>query len=195
MGYYKNEKATREAIDQRGFLHSGDLGRIDPNGSLYITGRIKELIVTAGGENVAPVIIEDMIKERMKFISNVVVIGDKRKFLVCLITIKAKPDAQNNPTDQVLEEASAILKNEGVTETSVREIIKNPKLSQIISKEIEETNKKAVSRVSTVKKFKLLPVDFCIGRDEMTSTLKLKRNIIHQHYSREIEEMYLEPNL
>lgn len=76
MGYFKNEEATRATIDSRGFLHSGDVGRLDKFGNLNITGRIKEIIITAGGENVAPVIIENVLLENLKCISNAVVIGD-----------------------------------------------------------------------------------------------------------------------
>lgn len=88
MGYFKNEEATRQTIDEKGFLHSGDVGRLDRNGNLTITGRIKELIITAGGENVAPVLIENQMKENLPFISNVVVIGEQRKYLVALLTLK-----------------------------------------------------------------------------------------------------------
>jgi long-chain-fatty-acid--CoA ligase ACSBG len=91
MGYMKDTKATSETIDSEGWLHSGDIGRTD-NGFLSITGRIKELIITAGGENVPPVLIEDEIKKELgQVISNVMLIGDRKKFLSCLFTLKAKP--------------------------------------------------------------------------------------------------------
>lgn len=88
MGYFKNEEATRATIDEKGFLHSGDVGRLDKNGNLSITGRIKELIITAGGENVAPVLIENILKEYLPFVSNAVVVGEQRKYLVVLLTLK-----------------------------------------------------------------------------------------------------------
>lgn len=91
MGYFKNEEATRTTIDERGFLHSGDVGRLDKQGNLTITGRIKELIITAGGENVAPVLIENLLKENLPFLSNAVVIGEKRKYLTVLVTLKFLP--------------------------------------------------------------------------------------------------------
>merc|ERR1719450_1127988 len=90
MGYMRNEDATKETIDKDGYLHSGDIGAID-SGLLKITGRIKELIITAGGENVAPVPIEDAIKKHLPAVSNVMVVGDKRKFLSCIVTLKTTP--------------------------------------------------------------------------------------------------------
>lgn len=88
MGYFKDDAATKSTIDEEGFLHSGDLGRLDKKGNLIITGRLKELIITAGGENIAPVLIENDLKRNMKFISNCMVIGDKRKYLTVLLTLK-----------------------------------------------------------------------------------------------------------
>ena len=87
MGYFKNEKATKEIFDNKGFIHSGDLG-IMKDGFLEITGRIKELIITAGGENIAPILIEHAFKEECPICSNIMVVGDDRKFLSCLITLK-----------------------------------------------------------------------------------------------------------
>ncbi len=87
-GYYKNESATRETLDAEGYLHSGDVGKLDSKGNLSITGRIKELLITAGGENVAPVLIEEEIKKELPFISNAMVVGDNRKFLATLLTLK-----------------------------------------------------------------------------------------------------------
>ena len=92
MGYLKNEQATRETIDKDGYLRSGDLGKIDSQDFLYITGRIKELIITAGGENIAPLIIEDAFKENCPPCSNIMVIGENQKFLCSLITFKVDVD-------------------------------------------------------------------------------------------------------
>jgi long-chain-fatty-acid--CoA ligase ACSBG len=88
MGYLKNEQATIEAIDNQRWVHSGDLGRFDQQGNVLITGRLKELIITAGGENIAPVVIEENIKSRLPFLSNVMVVGDRRKFLMAILTMK-----------------------------------------------------------------------------------------------------------
>lgn len=92
MGYLKNEAATKEIFDNQGFLHSGDLGKIDEKGFVYITGRIKELIITAGGENVAPVIIEDNFKDACPPCSNIMAIGENQKFLSAIITLKVDVD-------------------------------------------------------------------------------------------------------
>ena len=90
MGYFKNEEETRSTIDNKGFVHSGDVGKIDIEGNLTITGRIKELLITAGGENVAPVLIENQVNTVLPIFSSVVVIGDKRKYLAALLCLKLK---------------------------------------------------------------------------------------------------------
>ena len=92
MGYLKNEKATKEAIDKHGWLHSGDLGRVDKAGFVYITGRIKELIITAGGENVAPILIEDTFKLYCPIASNIMVVGENQRFMAAIITLKTEVD-------------------------------------------------------------------------------------------------------
>lgn len=94
MGYYKNEEATRNTIDEQGYLHSGDVGKIDKELNLTITGRIKELIITKGGENVAPVLIEDVLKVELPLLANCMVIGDKMKYLTVLLCLKHKPNAE-----------------------------------------------------------------------------------------------------
>lgn len=99
MGYLKNEKATIEVIDKDGYFHSGDIGNVDSNGYVSITGRLKELIITAGGENIAPVLIEENFKKMCPPVSNIMVVGDYRKFLAALITFKVSFDlATGRPT-------------------------------------------------------------------------------------------------
>lgn len=92
MGYFKDEESTRAAIDSDRYLHSGDVGRLDKKGNLIITGRMKELIITAGGENVAPVLIENEIKNSLKVVANCIVIGDRRKYLTAMLTLKYLTD-------------------------------------------------------------------------------------------------------
>lgn len=111
MGYYKNEEATMKTIDEYGYLHSGDLGRLDERGNLSITGRLKELLITAGGENVAPVLIENEIKEELKFISNAMVVGDNKKFLTVLLTLKHELNKEGQLIpNKILPEAMVHLK-------------------------------------------------------------------------------------
>ncbi len=111
MGYLKNEKATLETIDQNGFLHSGDLGKIDKHGFLFITGRIKELLITAGGENIVPVLIEDVFKEECPACSQIIAVGENQKFLGALITLKTDIDPKTKaPTNLLNSEAKAVIK-------------------------------------------------------------------------------------
>jgi long-chain-fatty-acid--CoA ligase ACSBG len=187
MGYYKNETATLEAIDSDGFLHSGDQGYINKNGNLMITGRLKELIVTAGGENVAPLPIEEMLKEHCKIISNILVLGDDKKYLSALITLKTDPNG--NLTQEVLD----FIKEIGSDATNIVEAINCDKIKFVIQKNIDEVNKKAVSRAQLVRKWAILPHEFSIEGGEMTPTLKIKRKFVSQKYSKVIEKMYSDP--
>ena len=91
MGYYKNPEETNKCLDEEGFLHSGDVGKLDKNGVLFITGRLKELIITAGGQNIPPVLIENEIKLNSPFVANVIVVGDLKKYLTCLLSVKQDP--------------------------------------------------------------------------------------------------------
>ena len=109
MGYYKDRKNTVQAIDSNGFLHSGDEGCFDEDGTLWITGRIKELIITAGGENVAPVLIENQIKSRMGFISQCFLVGEQRKFLVALLTLKVDINPDLSPSQSLTQECKHML--------------------------------------------------------------------------------------
>jgi long-chain-fatty-acid--CoA ligase ACSBG len=111
LGYYKNDKATMEVYDSEGYVHSGDLGSL-PGGFLEITGRIKELIITAGGENIPPIMIEDTVKEECPIISNIMVIGDNRRFLSAIIALKVKMNVKDNsPTNELTNECKMYLKN------------------------------------------------------------------------------------
>ena len=187
MGYYKNESATLEAIDSNGYLHSGDQGYINTDGNLVITGRLKELIVTAGGENVAPVPIEEALKESCKIISNIVVLGDDRKYLASLITLKT--DENGNLTKEVLE----FIKEINSESANIVDAIDNENIKFYIQKSIDEVNKKAVSRAQLVRKWTILPNEFSIDSGEFTPTLKIKRKFVSQKYAKVIEKMYSDP--
>ena len=187
MGYWKNEEATLETIDDKGFLHSGDQGFINKDKQLIITGRIKELIVTAGGENVAPLPIEDAFKEKCRLCSNIIIIGDLRKYLSAFITLKT--DNQG----AFLPEINEDLKSLGIESTNIIDAMNDPKVKSYIEACLDAVNKKAVSRAQVIKKYKILPSDFSIETGEFTPTLKLKRKFVTQKYAKQIEYMYLEP--
>ncbi len=187
MGYYKNEVATLETIDSEGFLHSGDQGYINKDNNVIITGRLKELIVTAGGENVAPLPIEEYFKELCKIVSNVIVLGDDRKYLSALITLKT--DTEGNLQKEVLD----YLKEVGSTATTILEAINCDKIKFYIQKSIDEVNKKAISRAQLIRKWTILPNEFSIDSGELTPTMKIKRKFVSQKYSKVIEKMYQDP--
>lgn len=192
MGYLKNEKATTESIDPQGYFHSGDLGRLDEEGFVYITGRIKELIITAAGENIAPTNIEDNFKLECPISSNIIVVGENRKFLSALITLKVNPDpATGAPTQILTTEVQDFLKNQLKIESKTSdEVIQNEALMKYIKSCMEKVNEKCVSRAAQVKKWQLLPVDFSMNGDELTPTLKLRRKFTEKKYKDIIDKFY-----
>ncbi|XP_055353201.1 long-chain-fatty-acid--CoA ligase ACSBG2-like [Paramacrobiotus metropolitanus] len=192
MGYLGNEEKTREVLDAQGYLHTGDIGRKDSEGFLFITGRLKELLITAGGENVPPIPIEDAIKEELPIVSNAMVIGDKRKFLAVLLTLKSEIDLTTGaPLDRLTKPAQEWIKeNVGQDVSTVTEAVGLTSLQKIIEKRMALVNKRATSRAQCVQKFKLLPEDFSIPGGELGPTLKLKRNVVAAKYSDLIEQFY-----
>eukprot|EP00164_Ancoracysta_twista_P000116 GFYU01000169.1.p1 GENE.GFYU01000169.1~~GFYU01000169.1.p1 ORF type:complete len:688 (+),score=282.21 GFYU01000169.1:209-2272(+) len=193
MGYLNNEEATAETIDEDGFLHSGDKGVIGEKsgtepGFLRITGRIKELLITGGGENVAPVPIEDCIKALCPAISNVMIIGDKRKFLSAVVTLKTKPDADGPISDDLDAEALLV---PGCAAKTVPEALKDEVMRKHVQDAIDTYNKDhSVSRAQNIAKWIFLPRDFSEEGKELTPTQKLKRRIVMDKYEKEIEAIY-----
>jgi long-chain-fatty-acid--CoA ligase ACSBG len=193
MGYLHAEKVTRETIDEDGYLHSGDCGKIDDDGFCSITGRIKELIITAGGENIPPVLIEDAIKEELPLLSNVMVIGDRRKFLTAIFTLKVVMDGDGNPTETLDKAvAASVLQGEASTSTNVSEAKECPKIKAYLEAGLKRANKKAASRAQYVQKYTIIDKDFSVNGNELTATLKLKRRIVMEKYMDVIEAMYRE---
>ncbi|MDV6292491.1 AMP-dependent synthetase/ligase [Rhodococcus aetherivorans] len=174
-GYWKNEKATAEAIVD-GWFHTGDIGNIDEDGFVHITGRKKELIVTAGGKNVAPAVLEDALRAH-PLISQVIVVGDAKPFIGALITLD--PEALPGWKERHGIPADA----------PVSELLKNPDLIAEIDAAVAEGNRK-VSNPEQIKKYRILEVDFTIETGELTPTLKLKRNVIHEAHGTAIEAIY-----
>jgi len=196
-GYLKNDKDTAEAIDSNGFVHTGDVGKFDSDGFLSITGRIKELIITAGGENIPPVLIEDEVKNQLPIISNCMLIGDKRKFLACLITLKMEQDKSavegtyqftNNLAYTVIRDLEAA----GSQAKTIQEAIADPKVNSIVQAGVDRYNKAATSAAQRIQKFVILEKDFTLDTGELTPTLKLKRKIVAKQYEDVIDKFYEE---
>lgn len=178
MGYLNNAEKTKEAIDDDGWLHTGDVGKVDEDGFFYITGRIKELIVTAGGENIAPIPIEDNIKLEIPLVATCMVIGDKKKFLSCLLTCQVEIDLDSGlPTDNLLPSAVHYCSELGLNVTKASEIAPDTPevLKNAIQEGINNANKKACSNAARVQKWHLFPLDFTTAGGELGPTQKLRR--------------------
>ncbi|OQR88903.1 long-chain-fatty-acid-CoA ligase [Achlya hypogyna] len=190
MGYVNNEEATTATIDADGFLHSGDCASLDADGFGYITGRIKELIITAGGENVPPVLIENVLREEIPILGNAMVVGDKRKFLSVVLTLRVVMDANGAPTDELDGAVTFVLRELGSSATTVAEAIADPKVLAYVDAGLQRANERATSRAQKVQKYIFVAHDFSIPGGEMTPTLKVKRNVVLDKYAAEIDTMY-----
>uniref|UniRef100_A0A670KBS9 Long-chain-fatty-acid--CoA ligase ACSBG2 n=2 Tax=Podarcis muralis TaxID=64176 RepID=A0A670KBS9_PODMU len=193
MGYLNMEDKTKEAIDDEGWLHSGDLGRHDADGFLFITGRIKELIITAGGENIPPVPIEDAIKEAIPILSNVMLIGDKAKFLAMLMTLKCMVNLETGePEDALTPQAIEFCHKLGSKATKVSDIVnsKDPAVYSAIQKGVTSVNERATSNAQKIQKWMLLDKDFSIAGGELGPTMKLKRPVVAKMYKQQIDQLY-----
>uniref|UniRef100_A0A2M4A0Z1 long-chain-fatty-acid--CoA ligase n=1 Tax=Anopheles triannulatus TaxID=58253 RepID=A0A2M4A0Z1_9DIPT len=194
MGYIGEEAKTRDAVDEDGWLHSGDVGYIDEAGFIYITGRIKELIITAGGENIPPVHVENLVKNELPFVSNAFLVGDKRKFLTMLITLKTQMNLDTGaPKDELTPETIAALKEFGAEYSKLSEIHAAgpcPKVLKAIQEGIDRANLKAISNAQKIQKFALLKEDFSVPGGELGPTLKVKRNVVVEKNKEIIEKFY-----
>lgn len=181
---------TQESIDSEGWLHSGDKGCMDINGMFRITGRYKELIIGAGGENIAPVPIEDNIKKVAPGISNVIMVGDKKKYNTCLVTLKAEGatgelPGSDNLTGPAVDVSAAV--------TTVSAAMEDPAWQKYVENAIKETNNNTMvvpNNAAKIQKFKILPRDFSVQTGEFTPTLKLKRAVCCKIWEEKINEMY-----
>jgi long-chain acyl-CoA synthetase len=176
-GYYNKPEATREVIDADGWFHTGDIGELDADGYLRITDRKKDIIVTAGGKNIAPQPIENLIKTN-KFVLNAVMLGDKRKFPIMLVV--PNPDA-----------VVAWARERGLPTTDYAALLAHPDAAAKIEREIM-ANLRDLASYETPKKLVLLKDDFTIESGELTPTLKVKRRVVEKKYAREIEAAYAE---
>jgi long-chain acyl-CoA synthetase len=175
-GYWKNEQATREAIDEHGWFHTGDLGELDAQGFLKITGRKKEILVTAGGKNVAPAVLEDRLRAH-KLVSQCIVVGDQRPYIAALITLDE-------------EALPAWLKAQGKDSSlTLEQLREDPDVLAELDAAVAEANK-AVSHAEAIKKFRVLGHDFTEENGTLTPSLKLKRAVVMKEFGDEVEALY-----
>ena len=177
-GYWKKPEATAAAIDKDKWFATGDIGELDPDGYLRITDRKKDILVTAGGKNVAPQPIENELG-RSPFIENAILFGDRRPFVVALVV----PN---------FEQLGRWASTEGIPATTREELIARPEVHKLFEGLIEAANQN-LARFETIKKFRLVPQSLTMDAGELTPTLKVKRRIIEKHYGDLIEGMYREP--
>jgi long-chain acyl-CoA synthetase len=177
MGYYKKEAETREAFDGEGWFHTGDIGYLDADGYLIITDRKKDLIVTAGGKNIAPQPIENLLK-RNPYIANAVVVGGKRKFVSALIV----PE---------MEKLQAYARSAGIAFGEPKELLRNPAIADFLLAEVDRITPD-LAPYEKVKKIALLDREFEVEREELTPTLKVKRNLVEERYKSLIDSLYKE---
>jgi long-subunit acyl-CoA synthetase (AMP-forming) len=175
LGYFKNPEATREAVDDDGWLHSGDIGELDAEGFLRITDRKKELLITSGGKNIGPQILEGKLRQ-IPAVSQAVVVGDRRNYLAALLTL--------DPQQATLAAATA-----GSPARTPRELAACPVFRRHLEQQVEAVNS-TLARYETIKKFVILPEELSIEAGELTPTMKLKRRVVTQKFAAEIEGLY-----
>lgn len=175
-GYWHNDEATHEVFDNDGWFHSGDLGQLDADGYLTITGRKKDIIVTSSGKNVAPMVLEDRLRAHW-LVSQWVVVGDARPFIGALVTMDT--------------DAFTLWKAEAdkPAEASVADLRDDPDLLAPLQRAVDDANR-AVSAAEAIKKFPVLITDLPEESGELTPTLKVKRHIVLERFSAEVEALY-----
>jgi long-chain acyl-CoA synthetase len=173
-GYYRDLMATEEAIDAEGWFHTGDMGEIDKDGFLTVTDRKKDLIVTSGGKKVAPQRIENLL-QRDPLISQVMVVGDRQRHLLALISLNQEP---------IIEQAA----RKGLKFSSPEEMVSHPWVVSLIRERVQKKNKE-LAPFEKVRNFCLLAHDLTVEKEELTPTLKLRRHVVMERYKGLIEEM------
>ena len=176
--YYRDPEGTQEALDAHGWFHTGDIGEIDKDGFLKITGRKKDLIVTSGGKNIAPQMIENFIKTD-PMIANVMVMGDRQAHVMALIALNH-------------EKVREWGRDEGLKFRSPEEMASHPRIFGVVKERIRQKNKE-LTPSEAVRSFRIIPHDFTIEKGELTPTLKLKRQVVMERYKDLIEEMARKP--
>jgi len=175
MEYYNDQLATTETCDRDVLLHSGDIGRNDADGFLEITDRKKDLIITAGGENVAPALVEGFLKG-IPVVSQAVVLGDRQRYLSVLLTLNADRipiDARACGSDACDPESAAT----------------DDRFLAFLQRQIDAVNAR-LARVQTIKKFRVIPHEFTVEGGELTPSMKVKRKVVTEKYKDEIQKLY-----
>ena len=173
-GYWGNEEATAEVLDREGWFHTGDVGEVDDEGFVRITGRKKEILVTAGGKNVAPAVLEDRLRAH-NLVSQCIVVGDGQPYIAALVTI----DPESFPAWAEAHDKSG----------KVADLVDDADLRAEIETAVEDANK-AVSKAESIRKFVILPVDWTEETGELTPSLKLKRNVVMREFRDDVEALY-----
>jgi len=203
MGYMYMQDQTAAAFTESGFYRTGDIATFDasdaypvgeetalsgPQGFMRITGRIKDLIISAGGENIPPVLIEEELKVAVPCVSNALVVGDRRKYLTVLLTVKTVSPDSENLTPLVLAVAAEI----GSNATTAAMVATDPKWAQYFNQQLVIMNGKATSNAHKIQKHRILETDFSEIGGDLTPTLKVKRKVVCEKHAKIIDEMYAE---
>ena len=174
-GYWQNQAANDEVFDSERWFKSGDLGKLDDDGFLYIVGRKKEIIVTAGGKNVAPAVLEDRLRAH-PLVSQCIVVGDNQPFIAALVTVD--PDA-----------LKVWITNNKKDGASLSDLVSDPDLIAVIQTAVDEANK-AVSKAESIRKFTILSTDFTIAGGHLTAKLSVKRHVVAKEFAKEIDALF-----
>jgi long-chain acyl-CoA synthetase len=174
-GYYRDPDKTADTFDADGWLHTGDIGTIDAHGYVRVIDRKKELIITAGGKNISPANLENLVKQH-PLVGQVCVVGDRQPFVSALIVLDA-------------EVAPGWAASNGLVFSSVAAFSREPRVNAEVQRAVDDANQQ-VSQVERIKRFTILPTEWTVDSEELTPTLKLKRRVIHQKYANEIDALY-----
>ncbi len=172
-GYWRDEAATSEALVD-GWFRSGDVGDVDEDGYVRVTGRKKEILVTAGGKNVAPAVLEDRVRAH-PLVGQCMVVGDGRPYVAALVTLDP----------EMLADWLTLRKRKG----SVAQLVRDPEVLEEVQRAIDDANS-AVSRAEGIRSFAIVPVEWTETTGELTPTLKLKRNVVLRKFHDQIESLY-----
>jgi len=175
-GYWRDDPATRQVLDRDGWLHTGDIGTLDDEGFLRVTGRHKDLIVTAGGTNVAPAVLEDRVRAH-PLVSQCMVVGEGRPYVACLITLD--PGTLESWQRQRRRRAGA----------APSDLVNDPQLIAEIQLAVDEANK-AVSRAESIRRFRILSTDFTEASGQLTPSAKVRRNVVARDFAADIDALY-----